>query len=75
MQLKLDNLPIYLKFCVLPIHVSTHSLRSEFHLMLNVSIWKLKTAQSAFCFSAPIVWNELSEQVRTSATLIFLVGG
>jgi len=34
----------------------------------NVPLCKLKTAESAFCFSAPIVWNELSEQVRTSAT-------
>jgi len=37
-------------------------------LMLNVTLCKLKTARSAFCFSAPIVWNELYEQVRTSAT-------
>jgi len=42
--------------------------------MLNLSLCKLKTAQSAFCFSAPIVWNELSEQVRTSATSDILSG-
>jgi len=53
---------------LLHIHVPTCSLRSEFHLMPNVPLYKLKTAQSAFCFSALIVWNELSEQVRTSAT-------
>jgi len=50
------------------IHVPTRSLRSESHMMLNVPLCKLKTAQSAFCFSAPIVWNRLSEHIRTSAT-------
>jgi len=53
---------------LLRIHVPTRSLRSESYLMLNVPVCKLKTAQSAFCLSAPIVWNELSEQVRASAT-------
>jgi len=35
--------------------------------VLSVPLCKLKTAQSDFCFSAPIVWNGLSEQVTTSA--------
>jgi len=53
---------------LLHIHVPTHSLRSESHLMPNVPLCKLKTSQSSFCFSAPIVWNGLSKKVRTSAT-------
>jgi len=52
---------------LLRIHVPTRSLRSESHLMLNVPLCKLRTAQYAFCFSAPIAWNGLFEQVRTSA--------
>jgi len=54
----------------LRIHVPMRSVRSESQLMLNVPLFKLKTAQSAFCFSALNVWNEPSKHniINTSAT-------
>jgi len=56
-------------------HVPARSLRSASHLMLYVPLCELKTVQSGFCFSAPIMWNGLSEHVRTSATRDIFVEG
>jgi len=69
MQLKLDNLPVYLNFCLFMFLRVLYDLNFDFTLDVVYPFvsWKLLNI-SAVCFSAPIVWNELSEQVRTSAT-------
>ena len=62
------GLPLYLANFI-SIHQPVRSLRSESRHILNTPHCSLKCALPAFCFSAPHVWNQLSEYTKLSSSI------
>ena len=60
--------PSYLSDCI-SVREPARSLRSSSRLLINVTRCSLKSSQPAFCFSAPTVWNALSEHTKLSTSL------
>jgi len=62
------NKPSYLADVL---HVQEHNrtTRSSTRNMLSLPFCKLKAASPGFCFAAPTVWNNLSEHVKSSASI------
>jgi hypothetical protein len=50
-------------------YAPTRVLRSGSRNLINVTYCSLKCASPAFCFSAPLVWNSLSDYVKSSDSL------
>ena len=60
--------PSYLSNCLIK-HSHTRHLRSNSKFMLQLPLCSIKSADSAFQFSAPKVWNSLSDNTKSAPSL------
>src|SRR2546425_7299059 len=60
--------PSYLANCLVK-HAPARQLRSNSMFMLQLPFCSIKSAYSAFQFSAPKVWNSLSDHTKSAVSL------